>query len=339
MTDIKTVDLPPRRILPKPAHSSIEWQRLRHRDDSGRVVFGASEAPALMDRSQYESRADLCHRKLTDPRTSEPSPAMLTGNLLEPVLVDEASRRLGIELVTPDLMFARDRFVATPDAIDRVSADMATGLLAVDAGAQVSPELWVEVKTTSRYRVRSLDDVPEAWRWQMATQRWVVGVPVYLIVLDCDHHINVFETPDSWGVEALLVDTARELGSMLDRGVIPPDDYDRLSDTQVADLFGPTDEAVELSADAMTWVLALEDARATKKQAETQEQEARDHLARLLRGATTGTLDGQRVVSWREQAGRRKLDVAALTTDHPELVEQYMTTGAPYRVMRLHGKS
>ena len=88
-------------VIEKPKHGSIEWLQRRHRDDLGRVTFGASDAPALMNASPFMTRADLWHSKRSEPRISETSAAMHVGNVLESALVDELGRRLGINMTTP----------------------------------------------------------------------------------------------------------------------------------------------------------------------------------------------------------------------------------------------
>jgi hypothetical protein len=51
-----------------------------------------------------------------------------------------------------------------------------------------------------------------------------------------------------------------------------------------------------------------------------------------------GMFNGQKILSWQQQAGKTALDTARLRVDHPELVKQYEKQGNPYRVMRTHRK-
>ena len=70
-----------------------------------------------MKASSFTSRADLYHNKSTRPQVTETTEAMNVGNILEGALVAELGRRLGKEMVTPNTMYGRDRFVVTLDAV------------------------------------------------------------------------------------------------------------------------------------------------------------------------------------------------------------------------------
>lgn len=318
------------RVISKPQHSSIEWQMLRHRDPEGRAIFGASEAASLMNRSQYESRGDLIIRKMGEPATSEPSPAMQSGNLIEPVLIEEASRRLGVEIVTPDFMFGLDRFVATPDGIDKASLMR----LESHAAMKKTPDVWIEAKCTSRYRVKTHDDIPEMWRWQMSAQALITQAPIYLIVLDSDLHINLIEFNRSQEAEDELIRAADIIGKMIDDRQMPEEDLANLSSDQIASLWRASNRSVDLSVDALEWISLLDDAKSQKRQAEEMEEKAKAALARMLLDADVGLIDGEPVITWKEQAGRSSLDTKRLSEDHPDLVEQYKKQSSSFRVMR-----
>ena len=316
------------RVIEKPTHSTIEWQMIRHRDPDGLVVFGASEAAAVMDRSMYQPQSDLIMRKMAEPQTSEPSPAMETGNTLEPTLVSVASDRLGLDIITPDLMFGKGRFVATPDGID------AATLKRQDR----KPEVWLEVKCTSRYAVNSLDSIPETWKWQMAAQQLITEAEMFLIVLDSNLHINLLNVPRNHEAEEALIQQAEILGKIIDSGEFPIDRVGDLTADQIAKIFKAQEKTIELPSDAIEWIGMMEEAKHQKKQYETMEENAKDAIARLLLDATIGTINGQQVISWKEQSGRSSLDQKALIQDHPDLVEKYTKQGNPFRVMRISKK-
>jgi hypothetical protein len=58
----------------------------------------------------------------------------------------------------------------------------------------------------------------------------------------------------------------------------------------------------------------------------------------LMLNHEIGMFNGQKIVSWQQQAGKTALDTARLRADHPELVKQYEKQNNPYRVMRTHRK-
>jgi len=311
--------------LDKPKHGTIEWLQKRHRDSAGLCTLGASDAPALMGASSFTSRTDLWYNKTTEPQISATSPAMHVGNVLEPALVSELSDRLGISLVTPDIMYRSGRFTISLDAADDASVLMKSPPLVIG-----------EVKTTRKYSITSLDDVPVEYLWQIWAQQMVTGADAWLIVLDREMRISTIEIPrNEQAFEALQIEADRFCRS-IDEGDFTQmgDIVTTLSHEQIAGLYRPTRTTTELPADALDWVRDLEEARDLRRQADTIEEAAKDHLARLLLDATDGQINGQTVVTWREQAGRESIDTKSLRVDHPDLISGYIKQGAPIRVMR-----
>ena len=310
-------------IIDKPTHGTLDWLDIRHRDDHGRCTLGASEAPALMDSSAFMSQADLWHRKTTRPEISEPSAAMQVGNDLEPALVSVLSRRLTIPMITPDIMYRAGRFTVTLDAID---ADSAT--------SRLQPTLIGEVKTTRKYSITSLDDVPAEYLWQIYAQQYVTGADAWLIVLDRDLRISTIEIPRNQQAIDTLAEQAELFCAQVDAGMPPHGLIDQMTSDQIASLWRPERRVATLTTDALDWIRDLEDARHLKKQAEQIEQAAKDHLARLLLDADEGAIDGQTVITWREQKGRDYVDISALRSAEPDLVARFTKQQQPVRVMR-----
>lgn len=308
-------------IINKPTHGSLDWLDIRHRDDDGRCTLGASEAPALMDSSQFMSQADLWHRKTTPPQITEPTAAMQVGNDLEPALVSVLSRRLDLPMITPDVMYRAGRFTVTLDAIDAESADR-------------PPRIIGEVKTTRKYSIASLDDVPTEYLWQIHAQQYVTGADAWLIVLDRDLRISVIEIPRNQVALDHLAEQAELFCAQVDDGVPPQGLIDQMTADQIASLWRPERRVAALAVDALDWIRDLEDARNLKRQAEQIEQAARDHLARLLLDADEGEINGQTVITWREQKGREYVDVAAMRSAEPDVVARFTKQQQPVRVMR-----
>jgi predicted phage-related endonuclease len=310
-------------LIPKPAHGSIEWLKRRHRDDFGRCTFGASDAPALMNASPFMSRADLWHAKRSQPQVNETTAAMNVGNVLEPALIDELSRRLGVAMITPETMYREGRFTVTLDAIG-----VANG----------APAVVGEVKTTRRHRIATLDDVPNEYLWQCWAQMSVVNRPVFLIVLDRDLNITHHEIPRNDEAIETLSREAETLGNAIDMddADIASSMIDDLSAEQIAGSWKQTPITRELNDDEFAWVRDLADARDLKRQAEQIEKAARDHLARVMLDASIATRDGSTVMTWKEQAGRETVDLASLRRDHPKLVAAYTQQQQPTRVMRIN---
>jgi predicted phage-related endonuclease len=311
----------PLRTIEKPPHGSLDWLMKRHRDENGRCVLGASDAPAMLNQSPFTSRADLFHSKRTTPRISETTAAMQVGNILEPALVAELGRRLGVQMTTPDVMYQRDRFIVSLDAL-----------------AHDSQMIVGEVKTTRRHRISDIGDVPPDYFWQCWAQMLTLDAPVWLIVLDKDMSITTHEMPrNEEALDRLRIESEKFCHAvdtnMNDELWLLKDD---MSAEQIAAMYQPPKPVEQAITDEQyAWIKELADARDLKRQAEQIEKAARDHIARFMLDAEIATHNGTKVLTWREQAGRAALDVARLREAHPELVAEFTSQGSPSRVMRL----
>jgi predicted phage-related endonuclease len=309
-------------LLDKPTHGSLEWLRQRWRDSEGRCVFGASDIPVLMNASPWRNRAELFVDKSMPPTLNEETPAMRRGNLLEPVLLSEAGRLLGVEIVTPNKQYKKGRLVVSYDGLPFNQLE--------------KPDFVVEAKTTASKTVESIADIGADWRWQgWAQSEMFGGVPVFFVVFDKRQNITIHELPDNPSARQQLVEETEIFGNRVDNQEPLGDLINEMSAEQIASYFPSSKRIVELPVNATNWLTSLEMAREMKADAEKQEKLAKDELARLLQDADVGTLNGISVVSWKETAGRASLDVKAFKADYPEMHDKYTKLGASYRTMRM----
>ena len=309
------------KLLEKPEHGSIAWLKKRHRDTEGRVVFGATEAPVLMNHSPYMTRPELFAAKNTEPKVGKETAAFRRGNLIEPVLVAEAGTVLGIPFYTPNFMYQNSRFVVTLDGVDNA----------------LSPSVIVEAKTTTRYRVRDAEDLPREWLWQAWAQMFVTGADVWFSVLDSEQNIGVVQCPKNDDALAALSEESERFAQAIEADAPPADFADMVIDADtVARIWRPTPTSVELSRDDVYWLQQIVHAKELVAEGELLKKNAEDHIAMILKNHETGTFNGEKVVSWKEQAGRSSLDTKALREDHPHIIAQYERQGKPFRVMRTH---
>ena len=309
-------------VIPKQKHGSKEWLLARWKDEQGRCVFGASDVPALMGVSPYKSRAALFADKTNEP-VEQPSNAVFDrGNDLEPALIARASKQLGTNIITPEVIYRDGRLSISLDGVDN----------------EQSPTVVVEAKTTTRYSIYESSDLPAEWLWQGWAQQAVLEVPVWFVVLDRDLRISCVELPDNpLAIDTLLTET-EVFGNWVDNNTPPLDEINNFSADDIARIWRVEPTTVELDATVLDWVAQLEEARALSKQASELETKAKDAIAQMLLGNEIGLVDGQQIVSWKQQAGKESFDAARLKQEHPEMVQEYTKQGNPYRVMRTHRK-
>ena len=305
--------------IPKPAHGSIDWLLIRHRDEEGKVTFGASEAGALMGVSEYTTLTDLCVSKLGEPEETPPTKAMLKGVIFEDALIAHAGNELGIAFRTPDEMFRKGRFTATLD------------------GANDDLTVVVECKVTSAYTITSADDLPMSWVMQGHVQHYVTGATIWFSVFDRRQNLVVVEMPINENLIDELILQADKVGDALDAGIVPSEAWADLSAEQVATLYPQvTGKAIQADDDLVNWIMDLENTNRMLKDLERDKKQAQDAIARRMVDAEVVTdANGVPIFTWKEQRGRVTFNAKAFEADHPELFEQYKREGAPFRVMRI----
>lgn len=313
---------------PKARHGSEQWLKDRWRTDDGRAAFGFSDAAALMGLSPYKTIEQLLVEKKTGPVVVEETWAMRRGNLLEPVLVAEAARHLGMELVTPDVVYMGGRWVGSLDAVPVRSVG--------------EPELVCEIKTTGKYTVSGPDDLPMEWLAQGHMQAFVCDAPVVFVVFDKRQNLSVVEMPYDAAFANQINEAAEAFGAKIDANEpVPAEMVRNLTADEIARLYQPKPEggAVEFGPEVMAAVTMLSAARAAKKKAEDEERVAKDAIAAALMDNTVGMVDGKAVVTWKQTAGRESFDSKRFKDEQPDVYAAYIKRGAPFRTMRLIGES
>lgn len=304
----------------KPEHGSLEWLQIRHRDEYGRIRFGASEAPVLMGVSKYKNVIDLAVEKWADPEVKPQNEAMQRGHILEPALLEYASQLLNAPVVTPDEMYSVGRFIATLDGL-------------ADNGETI-----VEAKTTTAYS--SDDELPVEYYWQVIAQLACCPDAQRAIVIVLDKRMRF----GHWVVERrfaendidLLLARADEVGDLLDDGTIPGEAEP--TETQIKALYPTPAGEVEMTADQFQMFESWCILKKSIAEMEATEKHYRDKLAAMLADKDTATYSGQKVLTFKARKGSVRIDTKRLEQDHPDLVQQYKTYGGSTRILRTTGE-
>lgn len=293
---------PVRWTVPKPEHGSPEWLALRL------PYANASTAAVHVREHEYESAADWWVEKVTGIGKEQTAP-MERGQALEEAILQWYERRLGVQIVTPDVMYGYGRLLATPD------------------GHVVGSRVGVEAKATFRPGSRS-----RWWQCQavMLACDWD---EMHLVELDeRDLKPTIIQRDEKECArlyEAIEADMA-----YVDLETLPADA--ELSERNVKALHPKhaAGLAVELDDDDVRMVGQLAKARLAMKEAEALEQAAKDHLARKLGAAELGRYKGKDAITWRTNKPSSKLDAVSLMTAEPDLVKKYLKTVEGNRVMK-----
>jgi len=307
----------------KPKYLSKEWHDVR-RTQNGGFVFGASECPALMGVSPFDTLVDLCVKKLNPPVLQDENDATRRGHILEPALIQHAQDTYGVDIWLPDVMFRYGRLVATLD------------------GAQMSEGFYgecvrvFEAKTTTAYALN--EGIPDTYFWQGQAQLDATGADeVVFVVLDRNMRIGFWEMQPDERAIAELRQQAELIGKRLDNGEIPTATDMAFTHKQVEALFPNPSGEKELPPQMLDYLLLWQALTEQAKQVQHDADEIKDRLADFMRGAEIGTVSGEPVLSYKEQSRRGGIDYEKLLKNHPELREEAQQCKKPdshFRVLR-----
>lgn len=299
------------KTIQKPEHGSLQWLETRHKHD-GRTIVGASEVSAIMGVNPYKTITDLAIEKLQPPQVRDKNDAMKRGIFLEQGLLDYASAELGCTIITPAEMYLNDRIISTLDGVTNQASRL------------------FEAKTTTGW-LQGDAPLPE-WYWQAQAQMFCTGcTTVTFIVLDRSLRISMFDITRNDDDIAIMVQQVEAFCTAIDNESLPDDSP--LTAEQVTALHPQPDAGeIELGAAGLELLQRWQSAKEMLKHYEKEEQDLKDALANLLRNHDAGTIDGQKVVTFKSQNTTR-FDSKAFGEAHPDLMKQYQKASS-FRVLR-----
>lgn len=303
--------------IPK-ATDRAEWLRDRH------GYFNASQVGALYDCHPHVSIADVVAEKLApEPLMGSETEAMERGTRLEPVLLEWFGDRLGVKVLTPDVLYANGRLLATLDG-EPVGSD----------------DEWVEVKTTAE----RWDTPPPHVYWQVVAQAAASGKHrCHVVWFDADLRLKTAVlTPPAEHVDDVLT-RAEQFMAYIDLGLTPEGvvlSYEHVKAMHPAPELG---RWVDLDDDDLAAVVRYEQCRQARLAAEKAEDVAKDAVANLLLDAEGARYDGQPVCTWRANKASERVDwkQAALElaeemgATQEQVVAQFARTVPGARVLRV----
>lgn len=311
----------------KPPHGSMEWLKVRHRDEDGNPRIAASEAAAVHGEHRFISKYGLAVAKMADePVVTETSRAMERGNRLEATLLEWLGDEIGVELIEPNVMYGIDNsgspMVATLDGVDKESymADRSR------------PAVVAEIKTYNREWTGELSPT---WYWQGVQQAICANVDeIVWGIFDSTLDLHVYRQAVSMEEKMAHIDAVTEFVWWIKMGSIPaewPATYEEVSASYV----DSNDGSVDLTDYAEVFT-RLGEVQQQKKLLGLEEDELKATVGLLLKDNQVGVVNGKQVVSWKPQS-KTSFDSKSLASENPVMFQQYQKT-TQYRVMRFKGE-
>jgi predicted phage-related endonuclease len=309
-----------------PEYGSEAWQQDRAN------YIGASDAPMMLEVSEYGGRLDLYQIKRGE-KVIETTPAMQRGHIYEPAICADfllnfpeftaESRGTVIHPAGDFLRATVDRVITGPHGVGILEAK------------NVTPRFMAQ------YGESGSDNAPLDKIAQVQTQMEVLDLPWAYIAVNFGFELRWYFIERDHDVGGAIVEQAFEF--MRDHVIpgIPPEPSPEHDSYEAITRRFLGASKVELEADEETAGLILEFAsvKATKKAAEDREDELKSVLATRI-GTAYGIDAGKAGrVAWPESKGRVSIDTDALIRDlqvPEDVLQKFTRVGNPYRTMRYY---
>lgn len=289
----------------KPIHGSEDWHKKR-RTYRGQPIFSASEIPALMGASPWETPASVIAKKLGPIRVTRGNKDMRRGTYLERGIIDYARDDRFPDLTVPKFMYLVRPVIATLDS----------HILSPSGNV----ERVVEIKTTTG---TSIDDpLPLDYFWQVQAQMFSAGAPEATVVcLDRRMKIGYWDVPRNDDAIAAMVQTVEGAIELVKEGRIP-DSWEMKAEDVTAAFVETSPTPVELDEAGFSVVREWAAAKYALKDAQDLEAYLKDQVANLLREHEIATYAGATVVTYKTHRTKR-FNSEAFRNDHPDLATKY----------------
>jgi len=277
-----------------------EWLAAR------RLGIGGSDAAAILGASRWKTRVDVWLDKTGQaPETVENS-AMHWGTVLEPVIREEYSATMGLEVKQPPMMRSPEHpfMLATVDGI---------------AGDRI-----LEIKTARTadgWGEEGTDEVPLEYAAQAHHYMIVTGLPVAdIAVLIGGSDFRIYTVRQDRELHEAMIEKEREFWRMVETMTMPEPVDVRETIALFAKDNGLT---IEASDTVKEWADRLADVRARIKDMETDKEELEGRIKHYLGAASTLEYNGLVLATWKASKDSHRFDTDAFKKAHPELFSKF----------------
>lgn len=287
-----------------------EWEQER------RSSIGASELAAVLGLSPYSTPLDVWKHKQGVDRQFDPLLSFI-GHESEAIIEKWVHQFSGIDVQLQPAFMAR-------------SVEHPFLHASFDRWADGIP--W-QFKTAHHYTGHKWDEgIPTDIRVQVQGEMAVAGAErAAVVVWIGGREFRLFwENRDERFIQEHLIPASRDMW----RRVVENDPPEPSTLAELNEVELHPGEEIEASDTA----LEIVERRAVLESDIASMREEADALKVALGNymgtADTLTHEGRKILTFKYQKGRASFDAAALKRDHPHLVNEYTTVGAPFRVMR-----
>ena len=282
-----------------------------------RQGLGASDVAAVMGVSPW-STPRQCWLSKVEPDAPEPmsNEDMEWGLTMEAAILNEATKRLGADIVLPGPLLRNDErpwMMATPDALCEVRV--------------LSEMVIVEAKKVDAW---NWEEIPPYYLMQVQWQMAVTGYQkAYVAALHRGRRLELYPVEADEEVQAELIEAGGRFWTLVESVEPPPveaADNDYLAGLWPDHVEAAVEVPEELAAEMRT---AKESLAIAKENLDFLSAQVKD----LMGTADTAVVGQQVVATWRTQT-RTRFDVKALRAEDPDIADTYTKSGTS-RVFRI----
>jgi putative phage-type endonuclease len=301
-----------------PIAGSAEWLAAR------RKGVGGSDAAAIVGLSPWRTSLEVYLDKIGELVTDE-TPDMRRGTLLEPVVLQMYADETGRFVHKPSGIITNPKMPFALANLDGIASDV----IAVEAKTARTHTGWGEPGTS---------DIPLVYLCQVQHYLMVSELShADVAVLFGDFEFAIYPVEPDPEFQSMLMELEAAFWEMV-KSRTPPDPVSaedvRRRWPKAKFLAGIP--ATETDRDVAQLVVQVKEHIASCE----QWQENAEAYLKARIGENDALLYGEEpIATWKNTKGRTGFDKARLKTDHPELFDQYITTGEASRQFLLKGKA
>lgn len=275
--------------------------------------IGGSDASVVCGISRYKSPVELWMEKTDQLRSQEAGESAYWGTILEAIVREEFTKRTGIEVSKPNVIFQSEEYPFMLANLDGVCEHP-------DHGPCI-----FEAKTATAYKAGEWEDtIPDEYYLQIQHYMAVTGYRgAYIAVLIGGNTFKWRFVERDEELIATLIQLEADFWHHVEDLTPPPLDGSDASTKFLSEQFPSSvpQSRIDLPTNAADLLQQYDTACEQLEAATEQKQQAENLLKQMLGDNEVGAA-GERIITWKTVTQER-LDTKTLKSEHPALYQKY----------------
>lgn len=293
--------------------SKEEWLEWRKKG------IGGSDVSVICGINKYKSALELWMEKTGQVEATEAGEAAYWGNLMEPLVRDEFSKRTGLNVKTEKFIFQNPYHPFMFANLDGIVYDPTTKCRYI-----------FEAKTANIFASEDWDmDIPEAYQLQVQHYMAVTGyLGAYIAVLIGGNKFKYYFLERDDDLINLIIKMEHQFWNCVINNKPPKIDGSKASTCLLNKLYpkGESKDICILPNEALEFINRFEEFSEKAEEATLAKEEAMNKLKEMLGNNQYGAIDN-RVISWTNVKSER-FDSKALKVADPDTYNKYINSSS-----------